>query len=193
MEPTHDPPETPELRLSTLADQHPGVTAELGATYSQAAGVCLSRHHVPPVEILVSRDPERPTGYTLTWTPPTDRVRAAWANDDDATRDGAYALVLASSQAHLGLIAVARTPVGSGADYFVRPETSSEYGENEDYDVDSLLRLEISGIDRCRGQADVQRRLRQKVSQARAGQSDRPAIVGVVAFNILRVVLRSVG
>src|SRR4051794_15821661 len=102
------------MELETLAERHPGITAELGATYRQSAAVCLSRHHAPPARIHVSLDTDDVRAYVVDWTMPGDRTRAAWANVDDATRDGAYGIVLAAADSHLGLVALGRTTVGSG-------------------------------------------------------------------------------
>jgi hypothetical protein len=42
------------------------------------------------------------TETQLDWIPTDDRCRNAWANLDDATRDGAYALALAAIAAVVG-------------------------------------------------------------------------------------------
>jgi hypothetical protein len=184
--------EIPGLDLDSLSDLHPGLTREVGAAYEQATAVCLSRHHHPPAILSVSHDSGGPVQYRVIWPVPDARIRAAWANDDDATRDGAYGVVLAAAEAHLGLVAFARTPVGSGSDYFLVPSDNSARSGEHELDADTLLRLEVSGIDRSRGDAHLRRRVREKIMQARAGQSDHPAIVGVVAFNMLRIVFRRV-
>ena len=59
-------------------------------------------------------------------------------------------------------------------------------------DMDSVLLLEISGIDRCDGEGGLARRVRQKIEQVRPGDAGHNAMAGVVAFNMLRVVFRSV-
>jgi hypothetical protein len=130
--------------------------------------------------------------YSLTWATPTARIQSAWANVDDATRDGAYGVVLAAAEAALGLVALGRTKVGSGADYWVGPVGTVANPTDGLVDLDTVFRLEISGIDDCPGESVLSRRIRQKVEQARRGRSSHPAIVGVVAFSMLRVVFRSV-
>jgi hypothetical protein len=181
-----------ELGLASLSDRHHGVTQELGAAYAQAAAVYLSRHHLPPVTVSVSWDAAIASQYALSWTVSSERIRSAWAHTDDATRDGAYGVVLASAEAALGLVALGRTKVGSGADYWVGPTGTFTSPTDGLLDMDTVFRLEISGIDDCPGESALTRRLRQKMEQARQGDPSHPAIVGAVAFNMLPVVFRSV-
>lgn len=178
--------------MSALAERHHGITAEIGASYAQAAAVCLSRHHVPPTTARVSSVDRPDASYGLSWPIPDERARAGWANDDDATRDGAYGIVLAAADAHLGLVALARTRVRSGADYWLGPRDSIASPMDGLIDLEHAIRLEASGIDHCRGAGDLTRRVRQKVEQLQRGNSDRPAVAGVVAFNLLRIAFRSV-
>lgn len=126
MAPTPDSRAHPELNLTALHERHPGISAEVAAVYAQAAAVCLTRHHASPVEISVSKDLEPEVGYPIAWPTPTDRVRAAWANVDDATRDAAYGIILAAAEAHLGLVALERAYIGSGADYWIMPGGTAE-------------------------------------------------------------------
>jgi hypothetical protein len=116
----------------------------------------------------------------LSWLKPDDRAKAAWANRDDTTRDGAYSVSLAALESELGLVAVARAEVKTGADYFVAPAGAP--------DLEDAERLEVSGINEGARSA-VSTRVRQKLEQAAAGQSDRRAIVSVVAFRERVVVL----
>jgi len=167
----------PDLRA--LHERHPGLTPEVGASFAQAAEVALSRHGTPPclVEIRVLGDAkERP----LTWRVPDDRAQRAWANRDDTTRDGAYSISLAAVETELGLLAVSRAEVKTGADYFVAPEGAT--------DLEGAERLEVSGINEGARSA-IRARVKQKLDQAAAGQSDRHAIVSVVAFKERVVVL----
>ena len=41
----------PELRVDGLHERHPGLTRALGESYTEAACVCWSRHHEPPVTV----------------------------------------------------------------------------------------------------------------------------------------------
>ena len=177
--------------LGSLHERHYGITPELGAAYAQAASVCLDRHHTPPVVLTVGLNAEPQVSYTARWTPAQARALHAWENQDDATRDGAYCVTLAAAEVHLGLVAYQRTVVGSGADYLVAPPVTSD-PEDVNVNFEMAYRLEISGIDRCKSDAELQYRVRQKVAQAQAGRSSLPALAGVVAFNLLRIVFREV-
>ena len=162
------------MRISDLDRRHPGVTDVIAASYEQAASVCLSQHHNPPIECEIERRGELLPGR-LNWDPPTDRARSAWANVDDATRDGAYAVALAAVEAASGLVAIRRAETRTGADYYVVLQDSDQD------DFENAYRLEISGVNGGAKQA-VRQRLSQKIEQARKGDSDLPALATVVGF-----------
>ena len=112
---------------------------------------------------------------TVEWEPPDERVKNAWANEIDATEAGAYACVLAAVELSDGLVAVRRAETGSGADYYI-----ASPGTNAD-DLEDCIRLEVSGVDHGNTTA-VNRRLRNKLEQMAAGNSNLPAIAGVAGF-----------
>jgi hypothetical protein len=111
----------------------------------------------------------------LEWVVADERTRHAWANHDDATRDGAYCLALAAIEVANGLVAVRRAEVGTGADYYVAPP------ETDPQDLEDWFRIEVSGV----GAGDitsVKRRLREKLQQTSKGKSNLPAMAAVVGF-----------
>ncbi len=169
--------------------RHYGVTPELALSYAQAAAVCLSRRDRPPIDVDISADVAPQRQYRVAWTAATARERATWNNDDDATRDGAYCIVLAAAEAHLGLVALARTKTKTGADYHVAPMATG-IGPDGELDLETSIRLEVSGIDRCDSEAMLLRRLREKVEQAGRGKSPLPALAGVVGFSLHRIAFR---
>jgi hypothetical protein len=85
-------------------------------SYSEAVRVCLGRHHGSPVEFSLN-DNGQVERASAEWPPPDERTKNAWANKDDATRDGAYGLSLAAVEAMRGLVAVRRAETRTGADY----------------------------------------------------------------------------
>ncbi len=177
--------------LDTFYRVHPGLTARLGGAYGEAARVCLARHHVPPVSLLITADGKIAASYRLRWRPPSAMERRAWGNHDDATRDGAYGMALAAVEVHLGLVALARAEGRTGADYYVGPVGSHVNPIDGELDLEAAFRLEISGID-AGDEAQLLYRLRQKVAQARRGHSNLPAMAGVVGFLLLQVLFETV-
>jgi hypothetical protein len=165
---------------------HQGLTPKLSAAYAEAAAVCLSRHHTPPRALTVRHD-QRTLAYKMTWSPPSNRERDAWANDEDATRDGAYGVVLAAADCHLGLVTRRRAKAKTGADYFVGPPLSPELVADEDLYMEDVFRLEVSGSDHPTSEAELHGRLTQKMDQARRGHPRSPAIAGVVGFSLCLV------
>jgi hypothetical protein len=177
---------SPDAKLSlpfhNLAERHYGLTQAVADSFTEAAKVCLDRHHAPPVHFTLTVD-----GIDLRaiaeWEPTNARQRGAWANENDATRDGAYACALAAVELTKGMVAVRRAETKTGADYYIaRPGEALE-------DLEECYRLEVSGVDR--GVASiVEQRLRDKLRQAAAGASNLPAIAGVVGFRVKLVILQ---
>ena len=171
------------LPLNDLAERHHGLTPALAESYLEAARVCLDWHHEPPQEFtLKNRASEQQA--LVEWEPPDERCRGAWANKDDATRDGAYACALATTELSLGLLAVRRAETLTGADYYVAP-----IGRQTD-DLENCLRLEVSGTNL--DTYEVHRRLRIKVRQAKEGKSNLPALAVVVGFQVKLISMQSV-
>lgn len=166
--------------LERLHERHRGLTPAVCAAFAEAATVCLDRRHVPP-QVLALETPSGNTTRSLEWQPSNDRARAAWANRDDATRDGAYSVSLAVVEADLGWVALSRAETRTGADYYVGPRRSR--------DLENAYRLEVSGVDEG-DDAAVNRRVTEKVRQALDGRSALPAVAAVVGFRSARVVIR---
>ena len=176
--------------LARLHERHPGLTRAIAESYAEAAAVCLDRHHQSPVFVRVSGE-QSSVEYELTWPRSTGRQVGAWANADDATRDGAYSLALGAAECHLGLVALARARTRTGADYPVGPAGSEVSPQDGELDLEAAARLEVSGIDRCDHEADLLYRLRSKVRQTRRPRLASAAIAGVVAFNLGRVAFQN--
>ena len=71
-----------------LASRHPGVTRAIGDCYTEAAAVCLNRHHVSPVMMTATLHGNQ-VECLAEWMAPDDTARRSWANDTDATEAGA--------------------------------------------------------------------------------------------------------
>src|SRR5262245_25902383 len=103
-----------QLSLVGLHERHPGLTQPLADSYAEAACVCWSRHHEPPIEVAVKNgnaDHRRIVDFQV----PDTRMRRAYANEIDATEAGAYGVSLAAVEAFSGLVAVGRAETLTGA------------------------------------------------------------------------------
>ena len=162
-----------------MQQRHTGLTTAIADSYTEAAGVCLDRHHEPPTDFEIETDGSGTT-VAVEWRPSDARTRRAWANETDATEAGACAL--AAVELVNGLVAVHRAETLTGADYYVaRPGDSPA-------DLEDCRRLEVSGVDRgLRGA--VEERLRAKLDQVAAGRSNLPALAGIVGFRARLVML----
>jgi hypothetical protein len=87
-----------------MADRHQALTPSLAGSYLEAARVCLDRHHVSPKEFTLENDRFESIAR-VEWEVTDGRVQAAWANADDATRDGAYAFAIAATELLRGMVA----------------------------------------------------------------------------------------
>ena len=86
-----------QLRLDLLHERHIGLTASLGGTFTEAASVCLNRHHVSPVEMTVSGSTGSSTRQ-VEFEKPDARTLNAWSNNIDTTENGAYGMCLSIGQ-----------------------------------------------------------------------------------------------
>jgi hypothetical protein len=173
--------------IAALHQRHFALTESLSRVYADAAAVCLARHHSAPTLFAITSEGET-KDCVVTWSAPGERELAALANVDDATRDGAYGMVLAAAEMHLGLFAYHRAQTKTGADYYLSPTPADARSE---LNLEQATRLEISGLDRCREDALLYR-LGRKVEQARLGRSSMPARAGVIGFQLRRIAFRVV-
>jgi hypothetical protein len=163
-----------KLPIHDMEQRHHGLTQAVADFYTEAARVCLDRHHVSPAEFdIVNSDKE--CQAVAEWAETDERTRRAWANDIDATEAGAYACALAAVELASGLVAVHRAETRTGSDYYLAPEGAALE------DLEECTRLEVSGVDQGDAKT-VAARFRQKLRQAANGVSNLPAMAGVVGF-----------
>jgi hypothetical protein len=174
----------PRIVIEALHERHAGLTRSLGDSYSEAAMVCLSRHHDSPVELAISNP--NPVTHVIEFSKPDGRTLNAWANTIDTTENGAYALCLAAVETVENLVAVRRAETLTGADWYVAPIGT------DPQDLETCFRLEVSGVD-IGSKSVIHARLRQKLEQTRKGDSNVPAIATVVGFKELAVAIERVG
>ena len=164
----------PILPIHNMEQRHSGLTKAVADSYSEAASVCLDRHHKSPSTFDLERHGAR-SAASVEWQSQDAHTRNAWANETDATEAGAYACVLAAVELVNGLVAVRRAETMTGADYYVAPTNDAPE------DLEDCFRLEVSGVDHGPETA-IRQRLRAKLSQAASGNSNLPALAGVVGF-----------
>ena len=173
----------PKLPIHDMSTRHSGLTEAVAESLTEAARVCLDRHHEPPVEFQLGNSEEQ-FDAIVEWEITDERTKGAWANEIDTTEAGACACTLAAVELSKGLVAVRRAETKTGADYYVAPPVPPTD------DLEDCIRLEISGVDRGEART-ITRRLRDKQAQAAAGVSDLPAMAGVVGFRARRILLSS--
>ena len=173
-----------QLRIHNMHERHRALTPAIADSYEEAAAVCLSDSHTPPVDIVL-HDNGTASEARLTWTLPDSRVMGAWANTTDATEDGAYGCVIAGIELLRSLFAVRRAETGTGADYYIGPAGSGIE------DLENCSRLEVSGV-RLGDFKEVSRRLLEKLEQARRGNSNLPALAGVMGFSAKVLLVRDI-
>lgn len=174
--------DAPSLPFHNLDQRHPGLTEVIANYYAEAARICLDRHHTPPKSFEV-RLSASVVEVLADWDATDGQTRSAWANETDATEDGAYACALAAMEATRGLVAVRRAETKTGADYYLG------FKDDPSEDLENSFRLEVSGVDRG-SIADVERRLYEKLDQASRGRSNLPALATVVGFKTCVILSR---
>ena len=167
--------------MHNMDQRHAGLTAALAGAYTEAARVCLDRHHQSPIDVALA-NAELEDVAIAKWRATDRRTKSAWANEIDTTEAGAYACALAAVELTGGLVAVYRAETRTGADYYVAPA-----GEAVN-DLENCIRFEVSGVDRG-SPAAIEYRLKSKLEQARVGHSNLPAVAGVVGFKAKLIVL----
>jgi hypothetical protein len=172
------------LPISDMSSRHIGLTPAIADCFLEAALVCLDRHHTSPIDFLV-QDCDQSISALVSWDIINQRIRNAWANESDATRDGAYSFALAAVELLYNMVAVRRAETLTGADYYVGLRDQAFE------DLEDCIRLEVSGIDRG-SDADITYRLKNKVAQTIKGQSNLPAIACVVGFLNKKIILQLV-
>ena len=172
------------LPLDDMHLRHWALPVPVSASHFQAATVCLSRHHAPPVVFNVENDAATEQAE-VRWPPPDSRAADAWNNSIDTTEAGACACIIAGVEFARGYFAIRRAQTGTGADYYIGPAGSCQD------DLENCYRLEVSGVD-AGDERKVRQRVLQKVEQARRGNSNLPAIAGVVGFAARLIVLADV-
>ena len=166
--------EYPELPIHEMDERHAGLTQATAEHQTEGARVCLDRHHKSPTMFQI-QDSKHVVETVVNWTRTNERTQRAWGNEKYATEHGAYACALAAVELACGLTTVSRAETGTGVDFYMAlPDTSVD-------DLENHIRLEVSGVGRG-GAADVAKRLREKLNQAKKGNSNLPAIAGVVGF-----------
>lgn len=173
------------MSINSLHERHIGLTPALSGTYSEAAAVCLNRHHASPVELQVAAS-DVIAKHLVEFPTPDRRTLNAWANEIDTTESGAYGVCLAAVEVTENLIAVRRAETLTGADWYVAPVGTTPE------DLETCFRLEVSGVD-AGSKAVVDARLRQKIEQTKNGKSNVPAIASVVGFKERRVAIQKIG
>lgn len=174
----------PKLQLKHLHERHSGLTQPLAAALAEAAAVCLARHHEPPCDVQIACSKGISTRL-VDFDSPDVRTRNAWANETDATENGAYGLSLAAIEAEEDMVAVRRAETLTGADWYVAPIGAPVE------DLERCFRLEVSGVD-AGGSRALAARLRQKVDQTRRGKSNLPAFAAVVGFREKLIAIQKV-
>lgn len=173
---------TRTLPIHDMDQRHQALTPAIADSYTEAAGVCLDRHHRSPKNFDLDDRSGSKSTVAVAWQKPDERTRGAWANETDATEAGASACVLAAIELSDDLVAVRRAEAETGADYYVAPSGASAG------DLEGCLRLEVSGVDRGSTRI-VRRRLKDKLEQAAKGESNLPALAGVVGFKAHLIVM----
>ena len=140
---------------------------------AEAGSVCLeSQGHTSDVSLRVQGDADK--SHELRCLAVTDQMRRSWADEEEATEEGAAGIAVLLTRQETGYFANSRSRKRTGIDFWL--------GTDPDVLV-RAARLEVSGI--LHGNASrIRARVQEKMEQT--GQSDAsglPAYVSVVEFS----------
>lgn len=167
------------LPLRNLSSRHPGVSPGVGKAYEEAAQVSFASHPTGPLTLCV-QDGTTAHAFSHASRKPSAKLRAAWNNRDDATRDGAYGVAIATVEVARNLRAVSRAETLTGADYYLNAKGSGVA------DLEDAIRMEVSGTTTSEV-SDFQYRVKTKLQQVKNGSCDKPGLVVIVGFLLLQV------
>jgi hypothetical protein len=152
----------------------PWLSPATGQYLAEAAAVCLnSQGHSSGVEMRVMGDfSER---YRLMWGMVDDQMIRSHSDEHAAVEYGAYGIAILLVDELTDLTVVQRSRRGTGFDYWLGRK-------NEPIALfQGSARLEVSGIMRG-GQANINRRVKEKIEQTAVSDGVIPAYVIVVEF-----------
>lgn len=162
------------LDLNELGEGLPAITPFWGRALAEVAGVCLESQGHAQLAVLVIRGHIH-NGLQLSWPQITDQARRTWNDPEEATQYGATAVAVLLARQELGYLAIERSSKGNGIDYWLGEESDSLSFERK-------ARLEVSGIRRG-SNADIARRVREKLDRISLYAESLPAFVVVVEFS----------
>jgi hypothetical protein len=162
------------IHLAELKRGTPGITGSVGASFGEAATVCLEEaRHAPGIKLTVMGDFS--CSYPICWDACTAQMRRSWADLQDATEFGACGVAALLVPRLTGLTVVRRSVKGTGFDYWLG------YEDDEDSLFQGKARMEVSGI--LEGsESKMNARVRSKRAQVAAAGSQLEALIVVVEF-----------
>jgi hypothetical protein len=165
------------LALDSLGDgSFPAFTPARGQSSAQAAAVCLEHNQLSPgCTFYLIGDPV--VTFQIHWTQATAQARTSWADLQEATEHGGYAIAAIVVRRVFNLLVVERSAKGTGFDYWLGVADSEPLFQAK------VGRLEVSGI-LAGDQTEIGKRTEAKKKQTL--QSDPlsiPAYIAVVEFS----------
>lgn len=165
-----------KLHLAVLESGMPGLTPAWAKVLIEAAAVCLEeKKHTTGVVLTISG--LSADAITLEWNGVDDQQRNAHHDLQEATEYGACGLAILLVKQLTGKVVLQRSRKGSGFDYWVGDENSS----NGDLFA-GKARLEVSGI--LEGSKNsLNTRVKQKKAQIKPSLHMAPGFVAVTEFS----------
>lgn len=157
-------------------EAHPGLDAGTLGALRAARAVALARRHDSPVLLDVD-DADRHATMALSFEPPDERARAAWADRDRTTEWAAEAIALEVVHERRGMGAILRAARGTRFDWYVGPAGA---------DFEAAVALEVGGTD----SKGVEAVLAMKLRQIRRRAGGLPGIAAAVQLMTPRAMLR---
>ena len=164
----------PTINVDALrGGMKPGLSPVVGASFAEAASVCLGeRGHASGCTLVVDGAVSATIG--LAFTAAGDDAHRSWNDGPVATEHGAYGLAILLVNHFEGYTVVERSRKGTGFDFWL--------GRDEVALFQNKARLEVSGI-REGNESTIAARVKEKCGQLQPEFKNFPAFVAVVEYS----------
>lgn len=174
------------LNLERLALGMPGISPRRGASFAEAASVCLEEtDHHPGVTMQIDGDCKHYVQVVWNGAAGSTQNTRAWNDPEEATEDGAYGVAALLITELSEYTVVERSRKGTGFDYWLGRKDAPDPLFQE------KARLEVSGI-RSGDQHAINARVRRKIDQTKVSNGLLPGVIVVVEFGSPRTRVKTI-
>tara|TARA_A100001391_G_scaffold44099_1_gene25693 strand:+ start:1409 stop:1957 length:549 start_codon:yes stop_codon:yes gene_type:complete len=161
------------IHLDELLDESTGLSVGAGANAAEAAAVCFEKNgHTGTVQLRIVGTIK--VEFEINWALVTSTVRDSHNDLQDATKDGAVGIAAICAGRLYDQKIVKQSWKKSGFDYHLAPRDAFLFQETMGYEISGILQND---------DAEINKRVRQKLRQVKRGNSSKDSHVFVMEFS----------